>query len=41
MNWIKALIQRLMREQFYGQLTIHFEAGKVIRAVKTQSLKPE
>jgi hypothetical protein len=41
MDWIKSVIQQLIRHRFYGKLTIHFESGKIVRAVKEESLKPE
>jgi hypothetical protein len=41
MEWVKSVIQQLIRKRFYGKLTIHFEAGKITRAVKEESLKPE
>jgi len=41
MEWIKAQIQGLIRKRFYGKLTIHFEAGRIVRAVKEENLKPE
>ncbi|MEI6610966.1 MAG: hypothetical protein WCO53_14660 [Deltaproteobacteria bacterium] len=33
------IIKSLMTTKFYGQLTIKFEAGKIIHCQKTESLK--
>jgi hypothetical protein len=41
MNWIIKTITNLMSRKFYGQLTIIFENGKITRAKKEESLKPE
>jgi hypothetical protein len=41
MEQLKALIQKLMREGFYGRLTIHFKAGRVLQVDKFETLKME
>jgi len=41
MNWLIKLITDLIQRKFYGQLTIVFEQGKIVRAKKEESLKPE
>jgi hypothetical protein len=40
-DWIKAIIQGLVRKRFYGRLTVYFEAGRIVRAEKLESLRPE
>ena len=41
MTWIIKTITDLVAKKFFGKLTIQFEKGKIIRAVKEESLKPE
>ena len=40
MNQAIELIRRLVRERFYGALTMKFEAGKVTTIKKEQTIKP-
>jgi hypothetical protein len=40
MNELFELIQQLVREGFYGALTIKFEAGNVVVLKKEETLKP-
>lgn len=41
MIWIQKILSDLASRKFYGKLTIFFENGKIVRAVKEESLKPE
>ena len=34
------LLARLVRERFFGKLTISFEAGRIVTLRKEQTLKP-
>ena len=34
------LIQQLIRERFYGAVTLKFEAGRVVLMKKEETLKP-
>jgi hypothetical protein len=40
MNEAIELIQRLVRQRFYGALTIKFEAGRITLIKKEQTFKP-
>jgi hypothetical protein len=40
MNQTIELIQSLVRERFYGALTIKFEAGRVVIIKKEETIKP-
>jgi hypothetical protein len=40
MNEAIELIRQLVREHFYGALTMKFEAGKVTTIKKEQTIKP-
>lgn len=40
MNEVIELIRQLVRERFYGALTLKFEAGQVTTIKKEQTLKP-
>jgi len=40
MNEAIELIRQLVRERFYGALTMKFEAGKVTTIKKEQTIKP-
>ena len=40
MNQAIELIHQLMRERFYGALTLKFEAGQVTIIKKEQTIKP-
>ena len=41
MNWIIKTITDLISRKFYGTLTIIFENGRITRAKKEESLRPE
>jgi len=41
MAWVKAVIQKLMREKFWGRVTIHFKDGKIVQVDKLETMKPE
>lgn len=41
MNWIVRVLKDLISRKFYGKITIMFENGKITRAKKEESLKPE
>jgi len=38
-NWIFAIIRKLSANDFYGDLLIKFEKGKIILCKKTETLK--
>jgi len=40
-NWIVKTITDLIARRFFGKLTIVFENGKITRAIKEESLRPE
>jgi hypothetical protein len=40
MNETIELIRQLVRERFYGALTLKFEAGRIVTIKKEQTLKP-
>jgi hypothetical protein len=40
MNQAMEIIQELVRERFYGALTLKFEAGKVVYLKKEQTIRP-
>jgi hypothetical protein len=40
MNEAIEMIQQLVRERFYGALTLKFEAGRIVTIKKEQTLKP-
>jgi len=40
MNQAIELIRRLVRERFYGAVTIKFEAGNVVCLKKEETIKP-
>jgi hypothetical protein len=40
MNEAVELIRQLVRERFYGALTIKFEAGRITIIKKEQTIKP-
>jgi hypothetical protein len=40
MNEAIELVRQLVRERFYGALTMKFEAGKVTTIKKEQTIKP-
>jgi hypothetical protein len=40
MNQAIELIRRLVRERFYGALTMKFEAGQLTTIKKEQTIKP-
>ena len=39
-EWARLHILNLTRHNFFGKLTLHFENGKIIRAMKEENLKP-
>ena len=39
-RWIEQLVSSAQMREFYGKIVISFEAGKVQRVVKEESLKP-
>ena len=41
MEWVKAVIQGLVRKRFFGELVLIFEDGRIVRAKKIESLKPD
>jgi hypothetical protein len=40
MDEIIALVRQLIRERFYGALTLKFEAGRITTIKKEQTIKP-
>jgi hypothetical protein len=41
MNWIAKIITDLISKRFWGKIVITFENGKITRAIKEESLRPE
>lgn len=39
-EWIAAHIDNLMKDLFYGKLTIHFQKGNLDWVTKEESLRP-
>lgn len=40
-QWALALIDDMVRDKAYAQLTISFEAGRIVHAKETRNRKPE
>ncbi len=40
MEWLKRIVLAMIEKRFYGRITVYFEDGKIVRAVKEESLKP-
>lgn len=40
MKWLLDLLTQLKEEQWYGKVTLSFEAGKVTLVRKEETLKP-
>ena len=38
-NWITAILKKLVKKEFYGELLIKFEHGKIVLCKKTETLK--
>ncbi len=41
LNWIIAVINKLSKGLFYGELLIKFEKGNVVFCKKSKTMKPE
>ena len=41
LKWITATIDKLMKSLFYGELTIKFEAGRIVYVAKKETLRPD
>jgi hypothetical protein len=39
-EWAINLIKAAVRDRFYGRITLHFEAGKIVHMKREQTLKP-
>lgn len=40
LEWAKLQLFHLTRHKFWGSVTLKFEDGKIVHAVKTENLKP-